>query len=284
MALPTIDSIIPYRLQMEDGEKMGALDDPGPLPEGMHQNPTLLYAALALIYRLRELPGVFVDFNTFVYYDRTDRNRRVSPDLYVALGVDADAIRERHGYLIWEVGKPPDFVLEIASEGTANYDGAGKRDLYANIGISEYWRYDSTGGDFYGFPLLGERLVDGEYQPFEVHTNEDGDIRSYSPMLDIDIYWGDDRLDVYDPDARKIIPGGYEALESHDSLEETIATLEDARAQLRAELEAREYERTEYNAVQMARENERTEYRAVRMAHEAEIARLREELRRRDSE
>ena len=54
MALPTIDSIIPYRLQLEDGEKMGALDDPGPLPEGMHQNPTLLYAALALIYRLRE--------------------------------------------------------------------------------------------------------------------------------------------------------------------------------------------------------------------------------------
>ena len=211
-----------------------------------------------------------MDFNTFVYYERTDRNRRVSPDLYVALGVDTDAIRERHGYLIWEVGKPPDFVLEIASESTANYDGAGKRDLYANIGISEYWRYDSTGGDFYGFPLLGERLVDGEYQPFEVHTNEDGDIWSYSPLLDIDIYWGDDRLDVYDPDARKIIPGGYEALESHDSLEETIATLEDARAQLRAEREAHEYERAEHNA--------------VRMAHEAEIARLREELRRRDSE
>ena len=120
----------------------------------MHQNPTLLYTALALIYRLCEFP-VFADFNTFVYYDRMDRNHRVSPDLPVALGVDTDAIRERHGYLIGEVGKPPDFVLEIASESTANYDGAGKRDLYANIGISEYWRYDSTGGDFYGFPLLG---------------------------------------------------------------------------------------------------------------------------------
>ena len=284
MALPTIESIIPYKLQLEDGEKMGALDDPGPLPEGMHQNPTLLYAALALIYRLRELPGVFVDFNTFVYYDRTNRNRRVSPDLYVALGVDTDAIRERHGYLIWEVGKPPDFVLEIASESTADYDGAGKRDLYASIGISEYWRYDSTGGDFYGFPLLGERLVDGEYQPFEVHTNEDGDIWSYSPLLDIDIYWGDDRLDVYDPDARKIIPGGYEALESHDILEETVAELEDTRAELSAEREAREYERSAYSAERMAHENERAEFRTVRLAKDDEIARLREELRRRDSE
>ena len=53
------------------------------------------------------LPGVFLDFNTFVYFDRINRNRRVSPDLYVALGVDTVAIRERHGYLIWEVGKPP---------------------------------------------------------------------------------------------------------------------------------------------------------------------------------
>ena len=105
----TTTGILPYRLQLEEGERLGALDDPGPLPEGMHQNPTLLYAANALISRLRELPGVFVDFNTFVYYDRTNRNRRVSPDLYVALGVDTVAIRERHGYLIWEVGKPPDF-------------------------------------------------------------------------------------------------------------------------------------------------------------------------------
>ncbi len=104
MALPTIDCIIPYRLQLEDSEKMGALDDPGPLPEGIHQNPTLLYAALALIYRLCEFP-VFADFNTSVYYDRTDRNHRVSPDLPVALGVDTGAIHDRHGYLIWEVGK-----------------------------------------------------------------------------------------------------------------------------------------------------------------------------------
>lgn len=199
-ATTTITEILPYKLQLEEGERLGALEDPGPLPEGLHQNPTLLYAANALISRLRELLGVFVDFNTFVYFDRTNRNCRVSPDLYVALGVDTDAIRERHGYLIWEVGKPPDFVLEIASESTARYDCAGKRDLYAEIGVLEYWRYDPTGGNYYGFPLVGERLVDGEYRPFEAHTDADGEIWSHSPILDIDIYWGNDRLRVYDPD------------------------------------------------------------------------------------
>ena len=37
-----------------------------------------------------------------------------------------------------------------------------KRDLYAEIGVSEYWRYGKTGGDFYGEPMAGECLVDGE--------------------------------------------------------------------------------------------------------------------------
>ena len=65
----TTTGILPYKLQLEDDERLGALDDPGPLPEGMQQNPTLLYAAQALLFRLREWNGLFVDFNTFVYYD-----------------------------------------------------------------------------------------------------------------------------------------------------------------------------------------------------------------------
>ena len=205
MALPDIKHILPYKLQLEDGERLGALDDPGPLPEGMHQNPTIHYSVMALGYRLENLPGVFIDSNTFVYYDQTNRNRRVSPDLYIALGVDTNAIEERHGYLIWEVGKPPDFVLEIASESTARNDCEAKRDLYAAIGVSEYWRYDLTGGDFYGFPLLGERLVNGEYRPYEVHTSPNGIPWSHSPLLNIHIYWGSRRLQVYDPDEDEML-------------------------------------------------------------------------------
>ena len=262
----TTTGILPYRLQLEEGERLGALDDPGPLPEGMHQNPTLLYAANALISRLRELPGVFVDFNTFVYYDRTNRNRRVSPDLYVALGVDTVAIRERHGYLIWEVGKAPDFVLEIASESTARYDCIGKRDLYASLGVGEYWRYDSTGGDFYGTPLVGEQLVGGEYRPFEVHTTADREIWAHSPVLDIDIYWGDDRLRVYDPDSRSFMPGTEGYIFRHQLLQE--------------------YEKTGdlLTAAQAVYESER----AVRLRNEnaliRENQRLREQLRHQDSE
>ena len=272
----TTTGILPYRLQLEEGERLGALDDPGPLPEGMHQNPTLLYAANALISRLRELPGVFVDFNTFVYYDRTNRNRRVSPDLYVALGVDTVAIRERHGYLIWEVGKAPDFVLEIASESTARYDCTGKRDLYASLGVGEYWRYDSTGGDFYGTPLVGEQLVGGEYRPFEVHTTADREIWAHSPVLDVDIYWGDDRLRVYDPDS-----GSFKL--DAEELEQQYKESEEARGTLESELTAAEEARSATQASHAATEAAYEAERAARMRAEAEIARLQDHLRRQQS-
>ena len=272
----TTTGILPYRLQLKEGERLGALDDPGPLPEGMHQNPTLLYAANALISRLRELSGVFVDFNTFVYYDRTNRNRRVSSDLYVALGVDTVAIRERHGYLIWEVGKAPDFVLEIASESTARYDCIGKRDLYASLGVCEYGRYDSTGGDFYGTPLVGEQLVGGEYRPFEVHTTADREIWAHSPVLDVDIYWGDDRLRVYDPDS-----GSFKL--DAEELEQQYKESEEARGTLESELTAAEEARSATQASHAATEAVYEAERAARMRAEAEIARLQDHLRRQQS-
>ena len=255
----TTTGILPYKLQLEDGERLGALDDPGPLPEGMHQNPTLLYAAQALTILLDGLPGVFLDFNTFVYFDRANRNRRVSPDFYVALGVDTVAIRERHGYLIWEVGKPPDFVLEIASESTATYDCTGKRDLYSAIGVGEYWRYDPTGGEFYGAPLIGERLVDGKYESFEVHTTADADTWAHSPTLGIDIYWGDDRLRIFDPEREKFIG---------DTLQRETEILEQE-----AEILERE---AEISALSAAYEAER----AARQAAENEVSQLQEQLRR----
>ena len=43
---------------------------------------------------------------------------RLAPDCVVAFGVNPEAIVARNGYVISEVGKPPDFVLEVASRST----------------------------------------------------------------------------------------------------------------------------------------------------------------------
>ena len=108
--------------------------------------------------------------STATYSYTTQRaipEKTIAPDCYVVVDLTPEAfqsLRRHNTYLLWEVGKPPEFVLEIGSPGTKRSDLTTKRAIYANIGVSEYWRYGERGGNFYGEPLVGERLVNGEYQ------------------------------------------------------------------------------------------------------------------------
>ena len=108
-------------------------------------------------------PDVFLDRESNVCYDPRNLNVRVAPDVYLAFGVDAELIRPRKLYLPWEVGKPPDWALEVASESTARVDVDRKPAVYAQIGVTEYWCFDPTGGNYHGEPMFGGRLADGVY-------------------------------------------------------------------------------------------------------------------------
>ena len=177
-------------------------DEPEPLPDGMIQNPVLFEILSILADRFSinsPRADVFLDSNTFICYNPDNLNVRVGPEMYLAFGVDARAIRERRIYLPWEAGKLPDFVLEVASVTTARYDVAGKRRLYAQIGIPEYWRFDPTGGEHYGQPLSGEILFEGEYRPVELTTEPDGALKGFSPTLGLYLCPNEDRLTFFDP-------------------------------------------------------------------------------------
>ena len=78
------------------------------------------------------------------------------PDLLIAFDADPAAYKQSNAYVISEQGKPPDFVLEIASRRTGREDVVEKRNDYAALGIPEYWRFDETGG-FHGTRLAGDR-------------------------------------------------------------------------------------------------------------------------------
>ena len=69
----------------------------------------------------------------------------------------------------------------------------GKRRIYAEIGVPEYWRFDRSGGHYYGAPLAGERLVDGIYQPVPLSGEPDGILKGYSPALRLSLCWGKTR-------------------------------------------------------------------------------------------
>ena len=128
------------------------------------------------------------------------------PDLIIAFGVDRRRIISDRGYSIEHWGKPPDFVLEIASESTAENDVTGKRDDYAAFGVPEYWRFDrTTGGEYYPEGLAGDRLVGGTYQPIDIATVDESHQWGHSQVLGLDLCWEDGWLRWYDPSARRYL-------------------------------------------------------------------------------
>ena len=195
---------------------------------------------------LRPDTTTFVAGRGYLCHRRSDLPRCPYPDLVVAFDVDAASIGEANGYVIEEAGKPPDFVLEIASEHTARRDYITKRPIYADLGVIEYWRYDPTGGRQYDAALAGDRLTaEGIYRPIEIFTEANGVIWGYSEELGLSVCWVERHLRLWDRRQRRYLPNPSEL-----SLE-----LAGAQAELDSE-------------------------RGARMAAEARARQLEEELRR----
>ena len=126
------------------------------------------------------------------------------PDLLIAFDVSAADYQASNGYIVSEQGKPPDFVLEVASESTAEADVGAKRDYYAELGIPEYWRFDKT-GEFHGTRLAGDRLVNGQYQSMVIEELPGGVLQGYSTALNLNLRWEDGQLVWHDPATRQRI-------------------------------------------------------------------------------
>lgn len=121
------------------------------------------------------------------------------PDLMIAFDVDVSLIIRQNGFSIRDQGKPPDFVLEVASESTGRRDIVGKRRDYANFGIPEYWRFDLTGGTRHGAPMAGDILVGGVYEPAEIIEIEPGHLHGHSIVLNLNVCWNHEKLRWYNP-------------------------------------------------------------------------------------
>lgn len=176
------------------------IPDPPIVEDGMLQNPVI--EDIGSVLRLRFKPqadSVLVAGRSYILYDDVNNpNARIAPDYYIVFNVDAQAIIKQNGYRVRQWGKPPDFVLEIATESTATSDLTTKRDIYERIGAQEYWRFDPTAGELYGQPLIGERLVNGRYEPYPTHIDANGDIWARSETLNLDFYKRGDRFWVKD--------------------------------------------------------------------------------------
>ena len=167
-----------------------------------------LYLPLDAHYRTR--PDVLVGGNGFLCQTADDSSGWVKMDFVVAFDVIPDAIIGRNGYIIDEVGKPPEFLLEVVPEilndplvmsgedmfgefrpvdVRLDYDYVRKRVAYARYGVGEYWRLCDPVDEHQDVPLAGWQLVDAEYQPLTVSVVENGELRGYSHRLELELCW-----------------------------------------------------------------------------------------------
>ena len=251
------------------------VEDPERPGDGMQQNPIMEDITSVLRLRYADYPeDVLISGPTFILYDIDNPNARIAPDCYVVFGADPEIATTHNSYRIWQWGKPPDFVVEVASPSTASADLHRKRDIYERIGALEYWRIDPTGGDWYGQPLAAERLVNGVYVPYPLHENEDGDVWARSEVLGIDFYWRNDRR-IW---MRDSVSGEWLYFLSAEHAARLAAEAEAALTRAAEGLVRERAEVAERQAWELRERVESAEARAE--AAEAEAAELRRELER----
>ena len=115
--------------------------DGQPMAETEIHGACMMYvtSALRLWFEKHGRADVHVGSNSFLYYERDNPRAVVAPDVYVVVGARAYL---RDTYLLWNEPKGPDFVLEVTSASTRRADERRKRDVYASLGVSEYFLYD----------------------------------------------------------------------------------------------------------------------------------------------
>ena len=107
--------------------------DGRPMADDTWQAQAIMQAASDLAVAL---PEPFVAADILVYPERGNPRNCTAPDVLVAFGVGR---HHRMHYRVWAEGKPPDWVLEVASPSTALADLDEKRRKYAAMGVPEYW-------------------------------------------------------------------------------------------------------------------------------------------------
>ncbi len=259
------------------------LPDPPRIPD-MQQH--LRIVAFDSILRAYFAPraDVLISGQGYLRHAAGNDAERLAPDCVVAFGVNPAAIVARNGYVIGEVGQPPDFVLEVASRSTGRRDYTVKRAGYAGYGVGEYWRFDPTGGRYHDVALAGDRLVAGEYEPLRIHEEPDGLKWGHSPVLGLDLCWDQGQLRLYDPVAGAYLPTAPELRAQWDAERAARRVAEDraAGAEDRAAAERAARRVAEDRAA--GAEARAAAERAARRVAEAELRRLREQLRRRQAE
>ena len=181
--------------------------DGKPMAENDAQLLAILYAIGALRVYYQDRDDVYVSGDLLMYYEEGNPKACVAPDVFVVFGVED---RKRMRYLVWEEGKVPDFVLEVASKSTWREDLGPKRDIYARLGVKEYWMYDLT-GEYFRPVLQGLRLAGGAYVRQLAVASPDGALTLASETLGLELRAQGGEVRFRDPATGRVLRSQSEA-------------------------------------------------------------------------
>jgi Uma2 family endonuclease len=186
---------------------------------------------------------VYVTGNILVFYQPGNRRRHLSPDVWLARGVEH---RARLNYLIWEEPKGPEFVIELTSSSTRTEDLVTKFTLYRDVlKVREYFLFDPL-GDYLDEQLQGYRLRKGAYQ--RIHAR---DGRLPSQVTGLHLEATGDMLRLWNPLTQNWLPTPAERIAQAQQRAEHEATL-----RLQAEQHAHTAEQHAHTAEQHAHQVE----------------------------
>ena len=157
--------------------------DGKPMAENDAQRSAITYGIGALSRHFGDRPDVYVSGDLLIYYEEGDPRVSIAPDVFVVFGVEK---RRRPNYKLWEEGRAPAFVIEVASPSTWRDDLGWKRSVYARLGVREYWRYDPA-GEHLPARLQGERLTRAGYVRQPAETAPDGTLTLRSRTLGLEL-------------------------------------------------------------------------------------------------
>lgn len=270
---PAGPGVHPAPAEIEDPSIHYPESDGEPVAESDHQFYPLTDTVRMLKLYLADRPDVYVAGNMLVYYRVNDVTARLAPDVFVVFGVPNHL---RPSYFVWREGKAPDFVLEIASASTVNNDLGDKRNKYAELGVTEYWRFDPTGECLYPRLQCDVLGADGQYRAAALSQAADGAVRGHSPLLGLDLHAPADdegRLRLYDPVKEMWLRN---LPESEAALAETQARLSTAKMDLYVAQQARLSIEARHESERQARRDAETRRLDAEMERDAAQERIRQ--------
>ena len=190
---------------------------------------TVMFELIGMLQAFfRADPHVYISGNLFLYYQEGNPRRVVAPDVFVVLGIPN---KLRRIYKLWEEGVVPAVVFELTSRSTRGEDLHTKYDLYARLGVTEYFLFDPL-DEYLRPPCQGYRLQQGQYQPLAPAA--DGSL--WSVVLGLALHGRGEQLRLYDPERQRWLPTPQEETAARRAAEEQALLAEERALAAEAEV------------------------------------------------